>query len=326
MDQDSAWKEVLENLFEDFLSFFFPELHQDIDFSKPPEFLDNELQQIAVESETGKRVVDKLAKVYLRNGSEKWLLIHLEIQGYQDKNFPERMYVYNYRAFDKFHWDVISLAVLTDDNAKFRPNEYVRSGWGFEVVCRYPLVKLIDYRARMAELEANPHPFAIIVRAYLQTLETENNFQERYSWKKRFLLELYASGIERETIWVIYKFVDWMMKLPEELETELVVEMKKTKEAKAMSELTTSIERYAMRKGHDSGLAKGKAEGKAEGLAQSLAVILEIKFGEAGKGLTHRVQQTQRTEVLQKFLVDLMHASSLAEAETKFAALEQQAL
>ncbi len=40
MDHDSAWKEVLENLFEDFLAFFFPDLHRDIDFSQPIEFLE----------------------------------------------------------------------------------------------------------------------------------------------------------------------------------------------------------------------------------------------------------------------------------------------
>ncbi|NUO82606.1 hypothetical protein HUU05_21245, partial [candidate division KSB1 bacterium] len=321
MDHDSAWKEVLENLFEDFLSFFFPELHRDIDFAQPPMFLENELQQIAVESEIGKRVIDKLVEVFLRDGSARWLLIHIEIQGYQEKNFPERMYTYNYRIFDKHHKDVISLAVLTDDNPNFRPNEYIRAGWGFEVLCRYPLVKLIDYRERQEELEANPHPFAMIVRAYLRTLETAGNFQERYSWKKRFVLGLYASGMPRETLWSIYKFIDWMMRLPEELETGLVEEIKKAKEVKAMSELTTSIERYAMRQGHARGVAEGKAEGKAEGIAQSIAVILEIKFGDASEDLMQRIQKEHRTEVLQNFLVDLMHASSLSEAETRLGEL-----
>ncbi len=202
MEHDSAWKEVLEKLFERFLSFFFPEIHKNIDFSRGFEFLDNELQQITTESESGKRIVDKLAKVYLLDGTEQWLLIHIEIQDYEQQEFPERMYFYNYRIFDKYRHDVVSLALLTDENPNFRPNEYSRSrpDWGFELFCRFPVVKLIDYRAHWAELEANPHPFAIITRAYLKALETVGNVQEKYSWKKRFLLELINSA------WVVKLF------------------------------------------------------------------------------------------------------------------------
>ncbi|MFQ5630407.1 MAG: hypothetical protein ACE5I1_16675 [bacterium] len=97
MDYDSAWKEVLEKLFEEFLAFFFPSVHEQIDFSKGYAFLEQELRQIAVPSETGKRVVDKLVKVFLRDSSEKWLLIHIEIQGYEEAAFPERMFIYYYR-------------------------------------------------------------------------------------------------------------------------------------------------------------------------------------------------------------------------------------
>ena len=33
-DFDTAWKEALEALFEPFMAFFFPEAHQDIDWSR----------------------------------------------------------------------------------------------------------------------------------------------------------------------------------------------------------------------------------------------------------------------------------------------------
>ncbi len=161
MEVDSPWKEILEDLFEEFLAFFFPQIYRDIDFSKGYEFLDQELRQILKDSETGKRVVDKLVKVFLKDGSEKWLLIHIEIQGYAQEEFPERMYVYNYRIFDKFRRTVISLALLTDENPSFRPEEFRVSRWGFELSCRYPLIKLIDYRLREAELESSANPFAI---------------------------------------------------------------------------------------------------------------------------------------------------------------------
>lgn len=310
MEHDSAWKEVLEKLFEKFLSFFFPNIHKDIDFSRGFEFLDNELQQIAVESESGKRIVDKLVKVYLVDGAEKWLLIHIEIQGYEQQEFPERMYVYNYRIFDKFRRDVISLALLTDENPNFRPNEYSRSrrDWGFEVSCRFPVVKLIDYREHWAELEANPHPFAIIVRAYLKALETVGNVQEKYSWKKRFLLELYQLGMNRETLWAIYKFIDWMIRLPKDLNKAFVAEMKTIEEAKHMS-LITSAEEVGLEQGINS-------------LQRVIATIIKRKFGALGQQLAERTHKVNRLEILEKLSEKLLDAQSISEAERFFDEIE----
>jgi len=310
MEHDSAWKEVLEKLFERFLSFFFPQIHKDIDFSRGFEFLDNELQQIAVESESGKRIVDKLVKVYLLDGSEQWLLIHIEIQGYEQQEFPERMYVYNYRIFDKHRREVISLALLTDENPNFRPNEYSRSrrDWGFEVVCCFPMVKLIDYREHWAELETNPHPFAIIVRAYLKALEIIGNVQEKYSWKKHFLLELYQAGMDRETLWVIYKFIDWMIRLPKDLNKAFVTEMKTIEEAKHMS-LITSAEEVGLEKGIDS-------------IHRIIATLIKRKFGALGQQLAERAREVNRLEILEELSEKLYDAQSFSEAEKIFDEIE----
>ncbi len=43
-DFDSPWKDILDSYFEDFISFFFPQLYIDIDWSKKHESLDKELQ------------------------------------------------------------------------------------------------------------------------------------------------------------------------------------------------------------------------------------------------------------------------------------------
>jgi hypothetical protein len=67
---DSPWKDILESYFMEFISFFFPQAYDDIEWSKKYEFLDTELQQIAQDSELGKRMVDKLIKVYLKDGQE----------------------------------------------------------------------------------------------------------------------------------------------------------------------------------------------------------------------------------------------------------------
>lgn len=53
VDQDGLWKKVIGELFEDFLLFFVPELHEHIDFIKEPDFLQQELFQEVVDRKKG---------------------------------------------------------------------------------------------------------------------------------------------------------------------------------------------------------------------------------------------------------------------------------
>jgi len=98
---DSPWKEVLETFFPQFMAFFFPAAHAEIDWSKPWKSLDQELQRIVRDAKLGRRLADKLIRVVLRDGRKLVILIHIEVQGDYDKNFEKRMFVYNYRFFDR---------------------------------------------------------------------------------------------------------------------------------------------------------------------------------------------------------------------------------
>src|SRR5262249_36433329 len=129
-DFDHPWKDVLDHFFGPFLALFFPAVHAAIDWSQPYEALDQELQQILSESELGLRLADKLFKVWLKDGQEAWVLIHVEIQSQRDPEFAERMFVYNYRIYDRHRRTIISLAVLGDEEPHWRPDrfEYGRFG------------------------------------------------------------------------------------------------------------------------------------------------------------------------------------------------------
>src|SRR5207248_8912974 len=110
-DYDSPWKEALDRFFEPCLAFFFPQAHADIDWTRGHVMLDKELQKIVRQAKQGRRVVDKLAKVWLKSGAERWVLIHVEVQARRERDFPRRMYVYNYRIFDRYDREVVSLAI-----------------------------------------------------------------------------------------------------------------------------------------------------------------------------------------------------------------------
>lgn len=62
-DYDSPWKEILEQYFPEFMAFFFPAAHAEVDWTKGYEFLDKELQQVVRDAELGRRFADKLVSI-----------------------------------------------------------------------------------------------------------------------------------------------------------------------------------------------------------------------------------------------------------------------
>lgn len=91
-DIDSPWKDILEAYFPQFVSFFAPITYDDIDWDKGYEFLDKEFQQIFPESFVGRRYVDKLVSVHQKDGTETFVVIHVEVQGGKDPEFEQRMF------------------------------------------------------------------------------------------------------------------------------------------------------------------------------------------------------------------------------------------
>jgi hypothetical protein len=183
---DSPWKEALDIYFEPFVAFFFPAAHAEIDWSRGYEALDKELQKIAPRSATRARTVDKLMKVWRRDGREEWILIHVEVQSQEDPEFLARMYIYHYRTFDRYNRMVVSLAVLGDDRPGWRPDRFGYSLWGCSVDFLFPIVKLLDYAERTEELERDRNPFAAVVLAHLKAMETIRGGEEndlRYQFR-----------------------------------------------------------------------------------------------------------------------------------------------
>ncbi len=197
-DVDSPWKEVLERYFAAFTTFFFPAVHAGIDWERGYAFLDKELQWVVRDARLGRRYADKLIQVWLRDGDEVWVLVHVEVQGQYEASFAERMFMYHTRIRDRYQRPVVSLAVLTDGRRRWRPAVYRQDLWGCALHWRYPLVKLLDYRDREAELETHANPFAVVVLAHLKAQDTARDLEARYNWKWRLARGLYHRGWSRQ--------------------------------------------------------------------------------------------------------------------------------
>jgi len=244
-DNDNAWKEILDkHYFPKFMAFYFPKTYRIIDFKRPIEFLDKEFQKLNLTGEVGNKRVDKLVKVFLKDGSEKWLLVHVEIQASIESSFAERLYTYNYLIFNRYHKDVITLAILTDDNKKFRPEKYEVKYPDTCLTLKFGMVKLLDYRPKIAELEKSKNPFAVITLTYLRLMEAKNDNAKKYFWKFTLIKSLYKKGYSQENVRQLYKFIDWIVTLPFDLEEKLVCEIKESEEEKSMP-IVTNVEKFA---------------------------------------------------------------------------------
>jgi hypothetical protein len=291
-DYDSPWKEALDVYFQAFLLLFFSDMHDDIDWSRPVEMLDKEFQQLMPQAVQGRRTVDKLVKVWRKNGRAAWVLIHVEVQAQRDRSFGRRMAVYNSRIFDAHQHDVVSLAILADDDPNWRPGAYRRSLWNCTNTLTFPGVKLLNYADREAELEASSNPFAKIVLAHLKTIQTRDDPAERRDWKLRIAQGLHECGVRPEDVQELMKLVDWLMELPTVLQRDFKRRLHNYQEGRRMP-FVPFFER--------------------DGMLRVIERSLRTKFGEAGAALVPQLEELDDAEKFLAIQDVILQASDLDE-------------
>jgi predicted transposase/invertase (TIGR01784 family) len=114
------------------------------------------------------------------------------------------------------------------------------------------MIKLLDYLSHWAELEASQNPFAIVVMAHLKTKETRNDAVARKEWKFKLTRLLYERGYERQDIINLFRFIDWILELPEDLKRSFRDELEAYERERQMP-YVTSIERMGIEQGIEQG-------------------------------------------------------------------------
>ena len=275
---DSPWKDIVEVYLPDFMAFFFPDADEQINWEQGFEFLDKELGQVVRDAQLGKRFVDKLVKVYRTSGEETWVLIHLEIQSQYEVGFAERIYVYQYRIYDRYRRKVASLVVLGDESPTWKPSEFGYEIFGVEINYRYRVVKLLDLGEDWEALSASENPFATVVMAHLKASQTQKNRQERLQWKLSLTRQLYQKGYLRQDVINLFRFIDWVMSLPDNLEKEFWTELRQFEEEQRMPYIT-SVERL--------GLERGMQQGEANMVLR----LLNRRLGEVSPSVEQEIRQ-----------------------------------
>ena len=258
-DYDGAWKEALRRHFRQLLEKYFPAAAATIDWTHPLQWSDKELSQILGQTGQRNRTVDVLVQVRLMSGRVQWILLHLEIQTSSEADFAERLALYNSGLFWIYKQRVVTLAVLADLHEGWRPSEDLFQLADFECRTRFPLCKLIE-RLRSDWQDDYSLPVQI-ARAQIAALRTASDPDGRYRAKWQLVRNLYEVGYNAEDVRELFRLIDWMMHLREDLSERFKQELDQLEESLQMPYIT-SVERLA------------KAEGKAEGIAEGGAAVL----------------------------------------------------
>jgi hypothetical protein len=211
-----------------------------------------------IHNESGKRVLDKLFRVFLKNGQEQWLLLHCEIQHREDSNFEARMFTYFYRIYDKYQRDVASIAVLADKDENWRPTQFYKKIWNSEILRTFEMVKLLDYKNKEDELKNSDNPFALVVMAQLAAMSSRPNKRSRLIRKVELFEYLLSRGWPEDKIKNIYLFIDTILALNAELDVEYISQAKAIEGGHSMN-LVSSAERYGFNQGVTQGFTQGES-------------------------------------------------------------------
>ena len=205
---DLLWKIILEQVFEDFILFFYPESKEIFDFEKGVTFLDKELQQLfpPEKDQANPNFVDKLVQVPTLAGDNQWVLVHIEIQGTPEKLFERRMFRNYSRIFDKYDKQITAFAVFTDKDADFHPVKYENEFLGTSLSYQFNSLKVLNQS--IEELKKNSNPFACVLLAVLAAIKgSEQGSDFTFSFKKELFLEFENRNIANDKKKAILAFL-----------------------------------------------------------------------------------------------------------------------
>ena len=260
--EDYLFKGILDEIFDDFLRFLQPGADDIFDFSKGIVFLDKELQQLfpPEDDQFSPKAVDKLAKVFTRDGKEEWILIHVEIQSVYRKDFARRMYNYFARVLDKYDKPIAAYAILTEAGTLVRPDTFELEYLGTRLTYRFNRYKIADQNEQ--ELLASNNPFALValtVKAALAGKDIRDRQQRDellLGLKLKLAHEMLAKQIPKEKVRVLINFLRYYVRF-ENTETNVIFDTEFEKLTERSN--TMGIEELLLEKArHDGVLEKNR--------------------------------------------------------------------
>ncbi|KIP22646.1 hypothetical protein JV16_00326 [Anoxybacillus ayderensis] len=269
VDHDRLFKELITTFFEEFLLLFFPHVHEHIDFQHVS-FLSEELFTDVTAGE--KYRVGLLVETKLK-GEDSLIIVHIENQSYVQPSFPERMFIYFSRLFEKYRKRMLPIAVFSYDYLRNEPSSFT---------LQFPFFDVLQFRFLTVELRKqnwrdyirHDNPIAAALLSKMGYTESE-----RIELKKQFLRMIVRMELDEAKQRLLIGFFETYVKLSDEEEQQLRNEVNEmeTKEKEKVLELIISYEKKALEKGLKEGVERGLQQEKRQIAKKMLAKGYDVQ-------------------------------------------------
>jgi Domain of unknown function (DUF4351) len=227
-----------------------------------------------------------------------------------DQDSPWKLILRRYfREAMEFFFPDIAKAIDWTKPIEFLDKKFQKITPGSALRFDFTSVKLLDYQSQWTHLEQSNNPFAIVVMAHLKTQETTRATQKRKNWKFILVKRLYEEGYSRSDVLNLFKFIDWLMILPEGLKQTFWQELRAYEEERQMPYIT-SIEQIGYDRGLKAGEEKGLEKGLEKGQRSLILKLLPRKVGPLPQPILDRIHALSIAQ-LESLGEDLLDFSSI---------------
>jgi hypothetical protein len=213
---DSTWKEIAEEFLPDFIEMFLPELYPKIDFTIEPVPLEKEL--FGDTKDSSLREADSIVKVIMKVGPPEIVVIHTEFESSSRLDIGARMYQYFTLIRSKYDYEVNSFVIYTGSTVPKIHDHYQLKSHINELNFKFKSYIVRDQIEK--DLIDNPNPLAIFVLANLYILQTKNDEEQRFAYKREVYKIAISRNYDAAKIKKLLIFVGGFMKLNPKFESK----------------------------------------------------------------------------------------------------------
>ena len=176
--------------------------------------------------------------------------------------------------------------------------------FGCMTLFEFAVIKLLDFDREGIEKDDNP--FAIVTRVQLAKLKSERDADRRYSFRMELTKELYLRNYSKEQVIRLYRFIDYVLKLPKLKALQFKKELELFEEGRKM-QYVTSTEMIARK--------EGLLRGQLETVKEAVLEILEVRFGSVASGIKEKITSCGDLNRLKKALRQAVQTASPGELD-----------
>jgi Domain of unknown function (DUF4351) len=311
-DHDQLFKQLLSTFFLDFLELFFPEV---LTYLEPDSLIFLE-QEFFTDILLGERkLLDVVVKARFKNvplppglSRETFFLIHIENQATSEARFPERVFRYLIRLFDKHNLPVYPIVIFSfDEPLRAEPSSYKIEFPGFQVLdFNFKVIQL--NRLNWRDFLNRPNPVASALMSKMRIAP-----EDRPRVKMECLRLLITLQLDPARMTLISGFIDTYLRLDDDEKlrfTEQLSNIEPLEQQVQVMQIVTSW----MQEGIEQGLAQGRVEGQRTEALSLILSQLARQVGSLPNETQQRVDQLSLTQ-LETLSLDLLGFTGLTDLQ-----------